>query len=77
MYVLKHKWTMCKRCAGRIRKVVGRKLCNSCHKELYGYLPDTIISGLVKKGGLFSGGGRESGFQERTSVKTFGAGVTL
>jgi hypothetical protein len=56
MYELKHKWTMCKRCAGRIRKVVGRKLCNSCHKELYGYLPDTIISGLVKKGGLSSRG---------------------
>jgi uncharacterized paraquat-inducible protein A len=48
----KHKWTMCKRCAGRIRKVVGRKLCNSCHKDIHGYLPNTVILGLVKKGRL-------------------------
>jgi hypothetical protein len=28
-------------------------------KPKHGYLPHTVISGLVKKGGLFSGGGRE------------------
>jgi hypothetical protein len=57
MYELKHEWTTCKRCAGRIRKARARKYCNPCFKVIYGYLPNTIISGLAKKGGLSSGGG--------------------
>ena len=59
MYELKHEWTTCKRCAGRIRKARARKYCNPCFKVIYGYVPNTIISKLVKRAGLSGGGGRE------------------
>ena len=56
MYELKHEWTKCKRCAGKIRKARARKYCNPCFKVIYGYVPDTIISKVVKRAGLPSGG---------------------
>lgn len=59
MYELKHEWTKCKRCAGKIRKVRARKYCNPCFKVIYGYVPDTIISKVVKRAGVSSGSGGE------------------
>ena len=59
MYEPKHEWTNCKRCAAKIRKARARKYCNPCFKVIYGYVPDTIISKVVKRAGLPSGNGRK------------------